>query len=77
MHFPFLLHQILHQIIRISTKNHEHLRKFQIKQKTLKTAEIQHFQGFKIEATIGFEPMHQGVADPRLTAWLCRHNIFI
>ena len=25
------------------------------------------------EATIGFEPMNQGVADPRLTAWLCRH----
>ena len=26
-----------------------------------------------LEATIGFEPMHQGVADPRLTTWLCRH----
>ena len=26
------------------------------------------------EATIGFEPMNQGVADPRLTTWLCRHR---
>ena len=25
-----------------------------------------------LEATIGFEPMNQGVADPRLTTWLCR-----
>ena len=28
---------------------------------------------YTLEATIGFEPMNQGVADPRLTAWLCRH----
>ena len=28
-----------------------------------------------LEATIGFEPMNQGVADPRLTTWLCRHII--
>ena len=30
-------------------------------------------KGF-FKATIGFEPMNQGVADPRLTTWLCRHN---
>ena len=29
---------------------------------------------FLIEATIGFEPMNQGVADPCLTTWLCRHK---
>ena len=29
------------------------------------------------EAQTGFEPVHQGVADPRLTAWLLRHtNIY-
>ena len=26
------------------------------------------------EAQTGFEPVHQGVADPRLTAWLLRHE---
>ncbi len=26
-----------------------------------------------MEATPGFEPGHQGFADPRLTTWLCRH----
>ena len=25
-----------------------------------------------LEVAIGFEPMNQGVADPRLTTWLCR-----
>ena len=29
-----------------------------------------------LEATIGFEPMNQGFADPRLTTWLCRHIDF-
>ena len=28
------------------------------------------------EATIGFEPMNQGVADPCLTTWLCRLIIY-
>ena len=27
-----------------------------------------------MEATPGFEPGNQGFADPRLTAWLCRHK---
>ena len=26
-----------------------------------------------LEAQTGFEPVNQGVADPRLTAWLLRH----
>ena len=30
------------------------------------------FESELLEATIGFEPMNQGVADPRLTTWLCR-----
>ena len=29
----------------------------------------------KKEARTGFEPVHQGVADPRLTAWLQSHQI--
>ncbi len=32
--------------------------------------------GIFLEATIGFEPMNQGFADPRLTTWLCRHIDF-
>ena len=32
----------------------------------------QHLDTYSLEATIGFEPMNQGVADPRLTTWLCR-----
>ena len=31
------------------------------------------FRAFR-EAQTGFEPVHQGVADPRLTAWLLRHD---
>ncbi len=34
------------------------------------------WMGFLLEATIGFEPMNQGFADPRLTTWLCRHIDF-
>ena len=30
-----------------------------------------------MEATIRFELMHQGVADPRLTAWLCRLILYL
>ena len=32
--------------------------------------------GFLLEATIGFEPMHQSFADSCLTTWLCRHINF-
>ena len=35
------------------------------------------WMGFLLEATIGFEPMNQGFADPRLTTWLCRHIDFL
>ena len=27
-----------------------------------------------LEAQTGFEPVNQGVADPRLTTWLCRRK---
>ena len=30
-----------------------------------------------MEATIGFEPMHQSFADSCLTTWLCRHIYFL
>ena len=42
--------------------------------KVLKHCISQHLSTYSLEATIGFEPMNQGVADPRLTTWLCRHN---
>ena len=29
------------------------------------------------EAQTGFEPVHQGVADPRLTAWLLRLILYL
>ena len=32
--------------------------------------------GFLLEVAIGFEPMNQGFADPRLTTWLCHHIKF-
>ena len=40
--------------------------------KVLKYCISQHLSTYSLEATIGFEPMNQGVADPRLTTWLCR-----
>ena len=36
-----------------------------------KTSEIFISEVF-LEAQTGFEPVNQGVADPRLTTWLCR-----
>ena len=36
---------------------------------------FQRFLPLKQEAQTGFEPVNQGVADPRLTAWLLRHTI--
>ena len=33
---------------------------------------VQHFPLFSEEAQTGFEPVNQGVADPRLTTWLLR-----
>ena len=33
---------------------------------------IQHFPLPSKEAQTGFEPVNQGVADPRLTTWLLR-----
>ena len=38
-----------------------------------KTPETISFRGLSGEAQTGFEPVNQGVADPRLTAWLLRH----
>ena len=35
------------------------------------------FPGFFKEAQTGFEPVNQGVADPRLTTWLLRRNEII
>ena len=29
-----------------------------------------------LEAQTGFEPVNQGVADPRLTAWLLRRTLY-
>jgi hypothetical protein len=29
-----------------------------------------------LEAQTGFEPVNQGVADPRLTTWLLRRNLY-
>ncbi len=34
------------------------------------------WMGFLLEVAIGFEPMNQGFADPRLTTWLCHHIKF-
>ena len=45
-----------------------------VKRSKIKKVQDSHLIPFK-EATIGFEPMNQGVADPRLTAWLCRHTV--
>ena len=35
------------------------------------------FSSFFQEAQIGFEPMNQGVADPRLTTWLLRLILYV
>ena len=48
------------------------MHNFSPKVKTPETLENQRFGGVLKEAQTGFEPVNQGVADPRLTTWLLR-----
>ena len=45
-------------------------------QKSVNSLYIKDLTLFKLEVAIGFEPMNQGFADPRLTTWLCHHINF-
>ncbi len=67
---PFLLCHINNRITTFFFDNH-------LYEYTTKKLENYMFSSFLQEAQIGFEPMNQGVADPRLTTWLLRLILYV
>ena len=60
-------------LIESTNSNLCFIKSLYVKYKNKKSPNLLKTINQALEATIGFEPMNQGVADPRLTAWLCRH----